>query len=55
MQYSTVIDLGKPSYVNGMILKIFFGQKSIVHDNDDNNNDDNDGTTKNITLNTTLR
>ena len=31
-------------------MKIFFGRKSIVHDND--NNDD-DGTTKNITLNIT--
>ena len=47
-----IIDLGKPSYVNGVIMKIFFGRKSIVHDNDDNNDDD--GTTKNITLNITL-
>ena len=55
MLYFSVIDLGKPSYVNGMILKIFFGQQSIVHDDNNNDNDNNDGTTKNITLNITLR
>ena len=34
-------------------MKIFFGRKSIVHDDNNDNNDD-DGTTKNITLNITL-
>ena len=51
--YFSIIDLGKPSYVNGVILKIFFGRKSIVHNIGDDDNDDN-GTTKNITLNITL-
>ena len=50
-RFRYIIDLGKPSYVNGVILKIFFGRKSIVHaDNDDDDNN----TTKNITLNITL-
>ena len=31
IEYNNVIDLGKPSYVNGVDLKIFFGRKSIVH------------------------
>ena len=47
----SIIDLGIPSYVNGIIRIFFFGRKSIVH---------NiviaaaDGATKNITLNMTL-
>jgi hypothetical protein len=47
--YCNIIDLGelnKPSYVNGVSLKLFFGRKSIVN----NSNDDSVGTTKNTTI-----
>ena len=50
LAYDKIIDLGKPSYVNGVIMKNCFGGKSIVH-NTVNNDDDDNRTTKTIVLN----